>query len=148
MTTNWNLLQRSSWTVIFLMCVALQDYYNDTYYSYFIVREPVIISKTFSWIYLWTIKRVFWAVPCLKRASIKAKGFLELDTIKWGSGKEKIRSSSPSCAQPTPTTFACLWRTFQMTLVFSLLTLSSKWLKFKMENSDHTWAMTNFPREF
>lgn len=41
-----------------------------------------------------------------------------------------------------------LLRTFQMTLVFSFLTLSPKWLNFKMENSNHTGAMTNFPKEF
>lgn len=39
-------------------------------------------------------------------------------------------------------------RPLQTILAFSLLALSSKWLKFKMENSSHTWAMTNFPKEF
>lgn len=34
------------------MCEVLRDHYNDTYYSYFIVREPVTISTIFSGIYI------------------------------------------------------------------------------------------------
>lgn len=38
--------------VLFLTCVPLKGYSNDTYYCYFIVREPVTISITFSKIYI------------------------------------------------------------------------------------------------